>query len=621
MARRAFISRHIVLSEENKPVFGAILIEGETISEVRKFDKLKKIENALQELQDWDPKVYEDAYIFPGIVDCNAKTNGDWEGRSFLTQAAVSGGITTVVIEPSLWQQPEPQTENYCDYGEVGLINGDSVSIDGVLAIKGYLYKPTRYVEEIQNLEGLLSEAAKSDMPVIIDPSLPNPRMLFMASPCRALSLQRRSEIDDLSDMQHFAGAFPENVIDSGENSPVEAEVENDSGLEKRLSLRDIKKSEIVRTQNHRISLISDANIVEHNDGENKLVSIRKKYHRKNLSDIYQDLDKRIKESQDNIEHLSRAEISLYSEAGTTSGDSLNSPQLQSNFPAAHSYPDMAAIKPPPSLQERRKMRPATLNVTKQKPKEESLYVRYLANCPDCWETAGVERILRAMEGIKHRVHISSLSSARSVNLVRQFKETSKSITCDTTSYFLYFTDVDIQNGDTRFKAHPPIRSNLNCNLLWDLLKMKAIDMVSSAHSPILPMYKFLNFGDFRRALSGINSMGFALQVLWTKLRQPVLSASSLEHYIVRLSKWLSLHPAKFFKIDSFKGSISPGKHADLVIWKPHETVIAKSYSKFPDMCVFRGKELYGKIEEVYVRGQLAFQGNNFYPVGRKIVR
>lgn len=52
MARKAFISRHIVLCEENKPVFGAILVEGDTINEVRKFDRLKKLENILQELQD-----------------------------------------------------------------------------------------------------------------------------------------------------------------------------------------------------------------------------------------------------------------------------------------------------------------------------------------------------------------------------------------------------------------------------------------------------------------------------------------------------------------------------------------------------------------------------------------
>jgi len=462
-------------------------------------------------------------------------------------------------------------------------------------------------------------------LPVIIDPSLPNPRMLFMASPCRTVSLEKRMEIQDLSDMQHFAGAFPENVIDSGENSPISNEEQREStDLDKRFSLRDMKKDpDIVRSPEHRISLISDANIVEKNDGENKEQVVVKKHHRKNLSDIYQDLDKRIKESQDNIEHLSRAEISLYSEAGT-SGDQANqeSPPLP-RFHNIHSCPDMSfALKSSPvSLQERRKIRPTSLDVSKQKPKEESLYVRYLANCPDSWETSGVERVIKAMEGVKHKVHVSNLSSARSVNLIRQFKETSKYLTCDTTSYFLFFTDVDIPNGDTRFKAHPPIRSNLNCNLLWDLLKMKAIDMVCSAHNPILPMYKCINLGDFRRAVNGVNSIGFTLQVLWTKLRQPVLSSSSLEHYIVRLSKWLALNPAKFFKIDNVKGSISPGKHADLIIWNPHEAVIAESHSKFPDMSVFRGRELYGKIEEVYVRGQLAFKENQFYPVGTKITR
>lgn len=266
------------------------------------------------------------------------------------------------------------------------------MNADGVLAIKGYLYRPTRYIEEIHDLEQTLRDAARLDLPVIVDPSLPNPRMLFMASPCRTLSLEKRADVQDFSDMQHFAGAFPDDVIDSGENSPGSNEEQKERDLEKRFSLVDAKnETDFYRSVQHRISLISDANIVlkpNSIDAKEETSHPPPKKHRKNLSDIYQDLDKRIKQSQDNIEHLSRAEFSLYSQAGITTGEREETTATERHVPMitpAHSCPDISSSlsASPLSLQDRRKLRPTLLDVVKQKPKEETLYVRYLANCPD----------------------------------------------------------------------------------------------------------------------------------------------------------------------------------------------------------------------------------------------
>ena len=46
---------------------------------------------------------YSNLIISPGIIDLNYKFNGDWEGASFGTKAAVSGGTTFILEQPSIY--------------------------------------------------------------------------------------------------------------------------------------------------------------------------------------------------------------------------------------------------------------------------------------------------------------------------------------------------------------------------------------------------------------------------------------------------------------------------------------------------------------------------------------
>lgn len=68
-------------------------------------------------------------------------------------------------------------------------------------------------------------------------------------------------------------------------------------------------------------------------------------------------------------------------------------------------------------------------------------------------------------------------------------------ITTEILSPMLYFRDVDVEPGNTYLKNIPPIRSQVNSNMLWDCLKILAIDCVTSGHFPVAPEYKFRNDG------------------------------------------------------------------------------------------------------------------------------
>jgi dihydroorotase-like cyclic amidohydrolase len=68
--------------------------------------------------------------------------------------------------------------------------------------------------------------------------------------------------------------------------------------------------------------------------------------------------------------------------------------------------------------------------------------------------------------------------------------------------------------------------------------------------------------------MSGITSAGFLLQPVWSSIKKTVERRSrAYEHYIVRLSKWMSSKPAEVIGVDEFRGSIAIGKLADLIVW------------------------------------------------------
>ena len=98
----------------------------------------------------------------------------------------------------------------------------------------------------------------------------------------------------------------------------------------------------------------------------------------------------------------------------------------------------------------------------------------------------------------------------------------------------------------------------------------------------------------------------------------PVCSYEQLEHYIIRLAKWLSLYPAKILGIDNKRGSIEKGKFADLIIWNPRQKFRVQNNYDYSDTSPFLNQELLGKIHRVYLRGKIAYD-NEAFPIGAEM--
>ena len=648
MGKKAIISKHIVLCTSSvyypEPTYGIILIEDELIANVILVDSEIPVPALLEKYSEWNPEDYSGYYVSPGLIDLSARM--EHEDYSSLTRSAISGGITFLLQEDGIYSDQPPSGILYTDVAKIATIEVSSLESikahaeNGCFALKGYLFPPSDKVQCIpSNLEAVFEEVKATGLPLFIDPTLPDARMMYLASPLRLQD--DRANAPSVNSSKVFAAAFPHTIESEEEDSEHSNDDNEPNSAEKQRSTSDacVKKphakftrsfSNEEKTRDSEYLEVCETLPVINEVKEEPTCRRRiKKYRTEN--DIYKDLDHRIKLSHQSIEQLSKAEQLTYLGIGRTvtpgSTPTLSpaNPQYSGTESAAETVPEDSFEEPnfSPSVYFKRlqSRRPSPLVISRVEPDTSTLYLHHLANYPDQWETIGIKKVYESLKKVPCDVHVTNISSALSFVKLRNTTKKLKAhnITCSVTSEIsaahLVFDSSSIKNGDTRFKNFPPIRSENNKENLVDLLKFKGIDVISSQHAFINNEEKAS--GNFQKALNGLNTIGFSLQSTWKVINRKELKSSEFEHYIVRLAKWMSYHPAKVLKLRR-RGSIDIGKYADLVVWDPYSR---ENSLEVASESVFSGVETLGRIHKVYLRGSLAFSGEHCYPIGKKVFK
>jgi dihydroorotase-like cyclic amidohydrolase len=633
MVRLALISKHIVLTDcfgDNffaYPQPGAVLIEDSFISDVILEKDVMMLGLLRERLRDWEIVDYSEFYISPGVIDLN--TRAEWEDISELTREAVNSGTTLIVVEPGYYHHQDSSKALHCDIFKVSVLQDglfSEVDPNFPTVLKAYLFPPAPNVKSISNLQHILQTCSNSKHPFFIDATMPDPRMLYMASPLRLEEVSDRKTAEK-SSFSYFASAFSQ----EGQESDEEEEEDQSSSFPLRSGSLPMGSQWVMPSKDSGQGTLKEISPVSPHEFPLIQNKDSTKRNSQQLNNIYDGLDIRISQSKVNQEDLFRAETSTYSYSGQTNYGGLKKTSSGSELPGLESLrsfsseisrqsnllslpktgPGQGSNSPEPSgIAGRigirgRNLNLAPLNTCKTPTTSSSSdYNHHLANIPVDWETSGVSKVLESISG-DSKVHFCGLSSSASLNLIRKAKA-SKKVTCEITAVNLCFTSECIENGNTRFKNNPPVRNYSNNLLLWDLLKMKGIDLISSGHASIVPDMKLT--GNFQTAYSGIAGLGCTLQSVWYILNKPVSTRQLLEHYIVRLAKWTSLHPAEVLRVSHQRGSIKKGKFADLVVWDPWEKYKLGSDFKYSATSPFVGVELLGKIKQVYFKGSPKLQ-------------
>jgi allantoinase len=240
-------------------------------------------------------------------------------------------------------------------------------------------------------------------------------------------------------------------------------------------------------------------------------------------------------------------------------------------------------------------------------------YQNYLDSRPKKWEDDAIALMIRLCEEFNCRVHVVHLSSANSIEQIGDATRKGLPFTVETAQHYLYFNAEQIKDGQTQFKCAPPIREQENNFLLHQAVKFGIIDFVATDHSPAPSTMKELASGDFMKAWGGISSIQFALPVLWTATKKRYAAAMVSE-----IAGWLCERPALLPGLKT-KGKIAKGYDADLVVWDPEKSFIVTEdmiHHKHK-ITPYLGEELFGVVEQTYLKGEKVFDNGKFVQLNR----
>jgi allantoinase len=229
-------------------------------------------------------------------------------------------------------------------------------------------------------------------------------------------------------------------------------------------------------------------------------------------------------------------------------------------------------------------------------------YQAYLLSRPKKWEDDAIALMIRLCEEFNCPVHIVHLSSANSIEPIKNAKERGLPLTVETAQHYLYFSAEEIRDGQPVFKCAPPIREKENNDQLWQALKDGVIDFVATDHSPAPPDLKQLETGDLTKAWGGIASLQWALPVLWTAAKKRGFELKDIYH-------WLCKNPARLIGKEFKKGKIEKGYDADLIVWDPYKKFIVTedSIQHKHKITPYLHQQLSGVVEQTWLAGIKVF--------------
>jgi dihydroorotase len=216
-----------------------------------------------------------------------------------------------------------------------------------------------------------------------------------------------------------------------------------------------------------------------------------------------------------------------------------------------------------------------------------------LKGIPNLAEELIVARNLELLEYTGGKLHLATISTAKSVALIKAVKAKGLQVTCSVAVHHLVMTDEKLQGFDTRYKVSPPLRSESDRKALIEGLKNGTIDMITSDHNPIDIENKKMEFDLAKNGTIGLENAFSSLQ-----------NQLSTELIVEKLTSGKNL-----FGIET--NSIKEGAKAEISLFNPDsdwiftkENILSKSKNS-----AFLGEKMKGKVYGIFNNGKLVTHG------------
>ena len=212
-----------------------------------------------------------------------------------------------------------------------------------------------------------------------------------------------------------------------------------------------------------------------------------------------------------------------------------------------------------------------------------------LKGIPNLAEELQIARNLFLLEYTGGKLHIPTISTSKSVHLIREAKAKGLQVTCSVTVHHLVMTDEKLDNFDTRFKVSPPLRTEIDRKALIAGILDNTIDVITSDHNPIDIEHKKMEFDLAKNGTIGLESAFGSLMIILP---------------IEKIIEKLTFGKIVFgLEIDS----INEGQFANISLFNINENWIftkenMKSKSK---NSAFLGKKMLGMVYGTYNNSKL----------------
>lgn len=139
-----------------------------------------------------------------------------------------------------------------------------------------------------------------------------------------------------------------------------------------------------------------------------------------------------------------------------------------------------------------------------------------LKGIPNLAEELQITRDLYLLEYTGGKLHIPTISTEKSVRLIKEAKKKGLDVSCSVAIHHLIFTDEILAEFNTNAKVLPPLRTKKDVKALIKALREGTIDMVTSDHNPIDTENKKVEFDHALFGSIGLESAFGALNSIFS---------------------------------------------------------------------------------------------------------
>lgn len=216
-----------------------------------------------------------------------------------------------------------------------------------------------------------------------------------------------------------------------------------------------------------------------------------------------------------------------------------------------------------------------------------------LGGWPSAAEDIIVSRDVILAHYTQSHIHLQHISSALSVDIIRNAKKRGVSVSAEATPHHLSLTDECLRDYDTNYKMCPPLRSQSDVDALIEGVVDGTIEVIATDHAPHSQNDKDR---EFDCAPFGITGSETAFGVCHNAL------VRSKKIKLSKLIELMSTRPAQILKIDA--GTLRTGAPADFVLIDENAEYVYDSPLSRSSNSPWLGKKLKAKVVATYLGGK-----------------